>query len=104
MKLIQWTAVSLNFICQALPASRPFLASLYRLRQTLTSQKRAIGHHRRISKETKEDMVVFQSFLEENAEEKVQTVPFLSKLKIFNDKIQLFADSARDLDLGMGCM
>ena len=71
MKLIQWTAVSLNFICQALPASHLFLASLYRLTQTLTGQKRAIGHHRRISKETTEDMVVFQSFLEETAEGKV---------------------------------
>ena len=31
VKVIQQTAGSLNFICQALPAGRPFLASLYRL-------------------------------------------------------------------------
>ena len=31
VKVIQQMAGSLNFICQALPAGRPFLASLYRL-------------------------------------------------------------------------
>ena len=49
-------------------------------------------------------MLVFKSFLEINTDEKVQAVPFLSKLKIFNDKIQLFADSTGRRDLGMGCM
>ena len=31
VKVIQQTAGSLKFICQALPAGHPFLASLYRL-------------------------------------------------------------------------
>ena len=61
-----------------------------------------MGHHWQISHETKEDMLIFKSFLEEQAEERLQSVPFLSKLKIFNDEIQLFADSAGREDLSMG--
>ena len=103
VKVIQQTAGSLNFICQALPAGRPFLASLYRLTGWEGRERRALGHHQRISKETCEDMRVFKSFLSEGAEEKVKIVPFLARVETFNDSIELYADVAGRPDLGMGC-
>ena len=104
VKVIQQTAGSLNFICQALPAGRPFLASLYRLTRRESGERCASGHHRRISKETCEDMRVFESFLSEGAEDKVKTVPFLARVETFNDSLELYADMAGRPDLGMGCL
>ena len=103
VKMIQQTAGSLNFICQALPVGRPFLASLYRLTRRESSERHASGHHRRISHETCEDMKVFESFLEDGAPESVKTVPFLSRVESFNDSLELYADAAGRADLGMGC-
>ena len=45
VKVIQQTAGILNFICQALPAGRPFLASLYRPTRWEGRERRASGHH-----------------------------------------------------------
>ena len=102
VKVIQQTAGCLNFICQALPAGRPFLASLYRLTRGATGTRHTSGHHRRISNETFLDLQVFESFLDDKAEDKVKSVPFLSRLQIFNDQIMLFADASGNPSLGMG--
>ena len=103
VKVIQQTAGSLNFICQALPAGHPFLASLYRLMIRENGERRVMGQHRWISKETCEDMCIFKSFLSEGTEDKVQTVPFLARVETFSHSIKLYTDVARSPELGMGC-
>ena len=45
---------------------------------------------------------MFESFLDDKAEDKVKSVPFLSRLQIFNDQIMLFADASGNPSLGMG--
>ena len=104
VKVIQQTAGSLNFICQALPAGRPFLASLYRLTRGASGERRASGHHRRISKETSADLKVFQSFLADGAADEVKSVPFLARLEVFSDEIMLYADAAGNPAGGIGCI
>ena len=94
VKYIQKTAGSLNFICQALHAGRPFIASIYRLTRTPNNVKRPSGHHRRIGAECYQDLLMFNSFLEESADLTVKTVPFLQKLKIHCTDIELFSDAA----------
>ena len=94
VKSIQQTAGALNFICQALPAGRPFLCSPYKLTRTIQGSRRAGGHHHHISHEVCKDLEVLQSFLQEKAEDHIKSVPFLARLRIFNDQISLFADAA----------
>ena len=103
VKTIQQTAGTLNFICQALPAGRLFLCSLYRLTRTHHGSRRAGGHHRCISHKVCKDLEVLQSFLADKAEDHVKSVPFLARLQIFNDQISLFTDAAGSRHLGMGC-
>ena len=103
VKMIQKVAGSLNFICQALPAGRPFLCSIYRLTRYPTGVRRASGHHRRISTEVEDDLKMFRSFLQESAAVSVKTVPFLNKLKVFDHSIQLFADAAGGKKLACAC-
>ena len=62
-----------------------------------------MGHHCHISVETRKDMEVFQSLLEDNMAETAKTIPFLNKLRVFNESLQLYADSASRPDLGFGC-
>ena len=100
---IQQTAGALNFICQALPARHPFLPSLYRLTRTVHGVKRVAGHHRRVSHEVCKDLEVLHSFLSDKAEDKVKSIPFLARLKIFSDDISLYANAAGGKNLGMGC-
>ena len=80
VKTIQQTAGALNFICQALPAGRPFLCSLYRLTRMHHGSRHAGGHHRRIPHEVCKDLEVLQSFLADKAEDHVKSVPFLARL------------------------
>ena len=104
VKQIQKVAGSLNFLCQALPAGRPFLCSLYRATRTAKGDKRRGGNHRRLNFETYEDLKMFKTFLKENAHVKVKTVPFLNRLNIDNDKIEMYADAAGAADKGIGCI
>ena len=104
VKRVQQLAGSLNFICQALPAGRPFLASLYRMTRSTTGVKLKVGNHMRISDETRDDMQLFQSFIQNNAHLSVQTIPFLHRLDLHSKEIQLFADAAGAADKGMGCV
>ena len=46
VKQIQQAAGSLNFICQALPAGRVFLSSLYHLTRSDNGRRVRSGHHR----------------------------------------------------------
>ena len=103
VKTVQKLAGSLNFICQALPAGRPFLVSLYRMIRTRGGAKLKAGHHRRISNETSNDLNMFRSFIQANAHLKIQSVPFLNHLNIDSDDIQLYADAAGAEDKGLGC-
>ena len=103
VKQIQQTAGCLNFVCQALPAGRVFLSSLYRLTRFNNGEKRKSGHHRRLSNETWSDLDMFKSFLIQNTTEHFNSIPFLNRLQICNADIQLFADSSGSPALGMGC-
>ena len=102
IKYIQKTAGSLNFICQALPAGRPFIASIYRLTRGNDNERRPAGHHRRINLECFQDLTMFDSFLDEAACLTVKTVPFLQKLKIFSDDIELYSDASGSVRGGVG--
>ena len=80
VKMIQKMVGSLNFICQAIPAGKLFLASLYRLTHMRDSDQHKMGHHRCNNKETCDDLKIFESFLQVDPDQKMRTVPFLNKL------------------------
>ena len=75
VKQIQQVARSLNFICQAIPAGLPFLASLYRQTHTPSGVKCKAGNHKRITVECTSDIEVFKSFLMEVTPDHHKTVP-----------------------------
>ena len=100
--MIQKTVGSLNFICQAIPARKPFLAGLHCLTRFPNGSKRKLGNHRRINNETYEDLKIFESFLQTDTDE-ARMVPFLNKLQVFNNDIELYADAAGSVALGFGC-
>ena len=102
-KTIQKVAGSLNFICAAIPAGRAFLADLYKLIRPQEGKANPT-HHRRITRPVYEDMKMFKSFLVDCAEEKFRSIPFLVKNQIFNEQIELYADSAGSGALGFGCV
>ena len=102
VKMIQNTAGSLNFICQAIPAGKPFLQSLYRLTRNNDGGRAKAGHHRRLNKETLADLEMFRSFLLEYADPFVNSIPFLNRVKRNWSDIELFADSAGGEHLGLG--
>ena len=104
VKQIQKVTGSLNFLCQALPMGRPFLCSLYHATRMANGEKRLGGKHRRLNNETYHDLKMFQMFLKENAHMTVKMVPFLNRLNIDNDKIEMFADAAGAADKGIGCI
>ena len=84
VKDIQRAAGNLNFICQALPAGRVFLCSLYRLTWGTDGQKAKAGHHRCICCETYDDLSMFAEFLSERASQHTNSIPFLNKLQVYN--------------------
>ena len=100
---IQQVAGKLNFICQALPAGKPFLHDLYTLTHGTRGKPAWPGHHKCISASVCSDMMMFKQFLLETAHLKVKSVPFLIKLGIDNDQIELYSDSAGAVDKGFGC-
>ena len=100
---IQQVAGKLNFICQALPVDKPFLHDLYALTRGTPSKPAKQGHHRWITTSVFSDMLMFKQFLQETAHLSVKTVPFLIKLDIDNDQLELYSDSAGAADKGFGC-
>ena len=73
---IQKLADHLNFICQAIPAGRVFLGSLYTLTALTHGKKVRPGHHRRLNKELHDDLGMFRKFLTET-DEFNRTIPFM---------------------------
>ena len=106
IKQIQKAAGTLNFLCQAFPAGRPFLQSLYKLtRAHRPGQLVKQHHHCSITAEVAADMTMFRSFITECVAECVKTVPFLSRLGIYNMDLQLFADAAGNYATGgLACL
>ena len=47
--------------------------------------------------------MMFHSFLLESAHQYMKTVPFLAQKKVFDEQLQLSADSAGSCFLGFGC-
>ena len=103
VKQIQKVVGSLNFIYSAIPAGKPFLSALHKLTHSKCRERILSGHHRRISWEVYEDLLMFRSFLEKCALRQYHSVPFLTKLKVFNTDLQLFADSSGSELNGFGC-
>ena len=96
VKQVQHLVGHLNFICQALPAGRLFLVSLYQLTAAPTGSVKPVkaGHQRHLNKNTIDDIKMFKKFLSDTAHYSKHSVPFLARRAIFNDSIQLFADSS----------
>ena len=95
VKDIEKLTGQLNFICQAILAGRTFLSQLYSLCTPATPRKKVkSGHRRHITKEIHDDMVMFQDFLEEMAPQKNRSIPFMQRLEIDNDQMELFADAS----------
>ena len=94
VKKIQKVAGHLNFICQAIPAGRTFLTDLYTLvapqypRQIVKN-----SHHKCINKQIHDDMCMFKQFLDDMHPVKQRSIPFLVWRELFNQDIELFADS-----------
>ena len=101
VKKIQQLAGKLNFICQALPAGRPFIQSLYKLTWGTAVKQH---HHRQLTAEVVGDLNMFRSFLLESAPQKVKSVPFLNRLGVHNSEIQFFADAAGAKFRALSCL
>ena len=100
VKKVQSTAGLLNFICQALPAGRPFLAGLYRLTHFDPTDRQ--GHHRRVTADIDEDLEMFEAFLNSCPDSVAQTVPFLQRVAVPSASLEFYSDAAGGADLGMG--
>ena len=96
VRQVQWLVGHLNFICQALSTGRPFLVSLYHLTAAPAGSAKPVkaGHQRHLNKETIDDLKMFKRFLSDTAHYTEHSVPFLTRRAVFNDTIQLFADSS----------
>ena len=103
VKAIQKLAGSLNFLCAAIPAGKVFLSSLYKLTRS-PDGKNHPSHHRRISHEVYQDLLIFKTFLQDCGKEEYRSIPFLVKKDVYNHDIQLFADSSGAADKGFGCV
>ena len=103
VKKLQKLAGSLNFICAAIPAGKVFLASLYKLTRSDKGQVNP-SHHRRVTKEVYQDLIMFKSFLQECAEERYRNRPFMIKQEKFKDQIQFYTNTANLVTRGFGCM
>ena len=104
VKKIQKVAGSLNFICAAIPAGRVFIADLYKLTRAKDGATAKQSHHRRISREVYEDLLVFRTFLDEHAKPQYRSIPFLVKQQVFQEELQLFADASGAAGNGFGCV
>ena len=104
VKEILKVAGSFNFICAAIPVGKVFITDLYKLTRSPDGAKVKQSHHRRIPKSVAEDLKIFRIFLEECSQDRYRSIPFLIKQKVFNEELQLFADSAGARALGFGCV
>ena len=87
LQRVQSLIGSLSFACKAIPVGRPFLRRLIDLTVGVVPEKH---HHLRISKEVKEDLNVWFSFLSD-----YNGISVLhEKIWKSNDELQLFTDSS----------
>ena len=103
IKKIQKLAGSLNFLCAAIPAGKVFLSSLYKLTRSPTGIPNP-SHHKRITREVYEDLLVFQTFLQDCGKEEFRSIPFLIRRDVFNTELQFLADASGASDKGFGCL
>ena len=87
VKAIQKLAGSLNFLCTAVLAGTVFLSSLYKLTRS-PDGKNHLSHHRRISNEVYQDLLIFRTFLQDCGKEEFQSIPFLIKKDVYNQDLQ----------------
>lgn len=104
VKDIQKVAGSLNFICAAIPAGRVFIADLFKLIRSKDGEQVKQSHHRRISREVYEDLLVFRTFLNEHAKPEFRSIPFLVKQQVTQESLELFADASGAKGNGFGCV
>ena len=104
VRKLQQLAGCLNFLCQALPEGKCFLMSTYKTIRAPIGKQIKSHHNRGISAELDEDLCVFEEFLSEMHIGHTNSVPFLNRLEIYHDTIELYADAAGSSMLGMGCV
>ena len=106
VKELQKVSGSLNFLCHAIPAGKPFLMSMYKLTRGSVPEEvhLQLTHHRRLSAVVCQDLQVFRSFLVKTAQEKYNSIPFPVKLQVEATTLQFFADAASSKKLGLGCI
>ena len=106
VKELKKVSGSLNFLCHAIPAGKPFLMIMYKL----TRGSVPVGthlqptHHRRLSAVVCQDVQVFCRFLVRTAEEKYNSIPFPVKLQVEASTLEFYADSEGTKKLGLGCI
>ena len=101
---IQSLAGHLNFVCQAIPAGKTFLSSIYALLVPIKKEVVRPGHHQRLNKEMHDNLVMFHSFFDALAPQHHHSVPFLQQIGVRNHMIQFHADLAGSSFLGFGCV
>ena len=93
---IQKLAGLLNFLCRSIVPGRAFTRRLY----SLVSSKLKPHHHVKLPLDVIEDLKMWLQFLK--ADSNVYCRPFLDFGKLTAEDIELFSDSSRNKDLGMG--
>ena len=67
-------------------------------------EKVKVGHRRHLNKQLHDDLLMFDSFLQELSPEFNRTIPFMIQHNIEAHKIELWADAVGTHCLGMGCI
>ena len=78
--------------------------ALYRLTKSQKGEEVRQGDHRYVTREIADDMIMFRDFLADSTPHFASEVPFLIKLGISSDDLELFSDAAGANDLGIGCV
>ena len=106
VKEIQQLTGFMNFLSQALPAGRPFIAELYQLSSPPVGVSKVANthHHRHINQKTVGDLLMFREFLQESASDFVKTVPFLIRREIFTEQMELYSDAAGHSENFFSCV
>ena len=103
IKTIQKLAGHLNFICQAIPAGKVFMAGLYSLLAPRNNERVRSGYNRRLNLQLRDDLLMFAGFLQELALQFNRSIPFMIHRNVEASEIQFYADSAGHPALGLGC-
>ena len=77
--------------------------STYRLTRA-ENGGRIVAHHNRVTAEVDQDLQIFQEYLEESADDKYRSVPFLDRLEIFSNAQNIYADASGAAKNGLECV